>query len=227
VLWRTRCVLRFSCTQPECTHARPQPPRCSSQHLQWQPSPFERQRIVSYVQAAAEQQVCQMRHPCLSSSLRTMRAPCQQLRAILRARVHMAASPPRSTAVLYVQLPPTPHSLRALQVQWLVYEANAHQVQQLRRQCDAASSSVAQLQQHKSDMVARFADVAACSSGEVGTKLQLLQQHARVVADSDCMRGVEISEPPQNYASKLLLAAISDMNDAMSASLPPNGRSKA
>ena len=42
--------------KPACTHARPQPPRCSSQHLQWQPSPFERQRIVSYVQAAAEQQ---------------------------------------------------------------------------------------------------------------------------------------------------------------------------
>jgi hypothetical protein len=115
--------------------------------------------------------------------------------------------------------------LPELQVQWLVYEAHCQQAQELRRQYDATSASVAQLEQHKRDMVARFADVASCASCDVGSKLQSLQELARSVAGSDCMRGVEICEPPQNYASKLLLAAIDDMRGAMLGALPANGRS--
>jgi hypothetical protein len=92
----------------------------------------------------------------------------------------------------------------------------------LRRQCDAAAASIAELQQHKSDLVAAFADVASShdSSGAL-SRVQKLQQLALDAKSSECMRGVDVSEQQQNYASKLLLAAIDDMRAAMADSLEP------
>ncbi len=88
---------------------------------------------------------------------------------------------------------------------------------ELRLQCDSVKASIDELRRHKDGLVACFADVASgvCTDSQ----LQQLQQLARDAADSECMRGVDISEPQQNYAAKFLLAAISDMREAMPASL--------
>jgi hypothetical protein len=103
-----------------------------------------------------------------------------------------------------------------LQAQWSVFEANARHAAALRLQSAAVKASVDELRQRKSDLVACFADVAASvDGGGSESTLLRLQQLARDAADSDCMRGLDVSEAQQNYASKLLLAAINDMREAV------------
>lgn len=74
---------------------------------------------------------------------------------------------------------------------------------------------IAELKQREGDLLSCFADLASCAGSDVESKLQELRQLARRAADGDCMGGAHIIEPQQNYASKLLLAAVDDMRAAM------------
>ncbi len=74
---------------------------------------------------------------------------------------------------------------------------------------------IAELKQYEGGLVSCFADLASCADSDVDSKMQQLRQLARRAADSDCMSGAQIIEPQQNYASKLLLAAVDDMRAAM------------
>jgi hypothetical protein len=49
--------------------------------------------------------------------------------------------------------------------------------------------------------------------------LEHLLQLARSAKDCDCMDGVEVGELHENYAAKVLLAAIEDMSSAATGSL--------
>ena len=100
-----------------------------------------------------------------------------------------------------------------------MYEANVKHAEHLRRQCDAVQSSIVELQQRKAALLAAFADVASSSSSDSESRVQHLQTLARDTANCDSMRGVAI-ETQQNYASKLLLAAIKDMRDSVSSFQP-------
>jgi hypothetical protein len=78
---------------------------------------------------------------------------------------------------------------------------------------------IAELKQREGGLVSCFADLACCADSDVESKMQQLRQLGRRAADSDCMSGAHIVEPQQNYASKLLLAAVDDMRAAMPAAL--------
>ncbi len=106
-----------------------------------------------------------------------------------------------------------------MQAQLRVYEANVQHAEHLRRQCDAVQSSIAELQQRKGALLAAFADVASSSGSDSEARVQRLQALAHDTAHCGSMHGVTI-DTQQNYASKLLLAAIQDMRDAVSGFQP-------
>jgi hypothetical protein len=96
-----------------------------------------------------------------------------------------------------------------------MYEDNVQKTKELRLQCDAVKANINELQRRKGELIACLADVSSSDTDSLEAKLAQLQQLARDAAGCDCMRGVEIAGPQQNYASKLLLAAVSDMRDAV------------